>query len=85
MEQGLVWHHLPIRDVSVPDSSFEENWESVGAELRGRLQRGESLVVHCHGGLGRGGTVAARLLVELGEVPAKALERVRADNGGIRR
>jgi len=79
---GLVWHHLPIRDVAVPDSSFEDRWESVGAELRGRLHRGEGLVVHCRGGLGRAGTVAARLLVEFGEVPAKALERVRAVRPG---
>jgi ADP-ribosyl-[dinitrogen reductase] hydrolase len=79
---GLVWHHLPIRDVSVPDASFEAAWESVGAELRDRLQRGESLVVHCRGGLGRAGTIAARLLVELGELPAKALEQVRAVRPG---
>ena len=80
--QGLVWHHLPIRDVSAPDASFEHAWKSVGAELRQRLRRGESLVVHCRGGLGRAGTVAARLLVELGEAPAEALERVRAVRPG---
>ena len=79
---GLAWYHLPIRDVSVPDSSFEAVWESVGAELRERLQRGEGLVVHCRGGLGRAGTVAARLLVEFGELPARALEQVRAVRPG---
>jgi ADP-ribosyl-[dinitrogen reductase] hydrolase len=80
--QGLVWHHLPIRDVAVPDDGFEETWKSVGVELNQRLQRGEGVVVHCRGGLGRAGTIAARLLVECGEVPAKALERVRAVRPG---
>jgi ADP-ribosyl-[dinitrogen reductase] hydrolase len=80
--QGLVWHHLPIRDVSVPDASFENAWQAIGPDLRQRLHRGEGLVVHCRGGLGRAGTVAARLLVELGEAPARALSRVRAVRPG---
>ena len=43
---------------------------------------GESVVVHCRGGLGRTGLVAARLLVELGESPVSALVRVRAARPG---
>jgi ADP-ribosyl-[dinitrogen reductase] hydrolase len=57
-------------------------WESVGAELRERLRRGEGLVVHCRSGLGRAGTIAARLLVEFGEHPETALEQVRAVRPG---
>jgi len=43
---------------------------------------GQSIVVHCRGGLGRTGMVAARLLVELGEKPVTALQRVRAARPG---
>ena len=43
---------------------------------------GESVVVHCRGGLGRTGLIAVRLLVELGESPVSALVRVRAARPG---
>ena len=76
--QGLDWYHLPIRDVSVPSAAFEAEWKSAGMALRTRLLGGESVVVHCRGGVGRTGLVAVRLLVELGEAPASALQRVRA-------
>jgi ADP-ribosyl-[dinitrogen reductase] hydrolase len=79
---GLDWYHLPIRDVSVPSNAFETQWRTSGEELRGRLLGGQSLVVHCRGGLGRTGLIAARLLIELGEVPRKALQRVRAARPG---
>ena len=79
---GLDWYHLPIRDVSVPSSAFETQWRTSGEELRGRLLGGQSLVVHCRGGLGRTGMIAARLLIELGESPPRALQRVRAARPG---
>jgi len=79
---GLAWYHLPIRDGSIPDAHFEARWLSSGPELLGRLRSGESLVVHCRGGLGRTGLVAARLLIELGEPPPDALRRVRAARPG---
>jgi ADP-ribosyl-[dinitrogen reductase] hydrolase len=52
--------------VSVPDAQFEERWAIAGKELRSMLRRRSDVVVHCRGGLGRAGTIAARLLVELG-------------------
>jgi ADP-ribosyl-[dinitrogen reductase] hydrolase len=75
--QGLDWYHLPIRDVSVPSAAFELAWKEAGRKLRTRLLGGESVVVHCRGGLGRTGLVTARLLVELGKAPASALQQVR--------
>jgi ADP-ribosyl-[dinitrogen reductase] hydrolase len=75
--RGLAWHHLPIRDQGVPEERFERRWAEVGPELRDRLVRGKRLLVHCKGGLGRSGLVAARLLVDLGEAPAGAIARVR--------
>jgi ADP-ribosyl-[dinitrogen reductase] hydrolase len=40
------------------------------------------VLLHCMGGLGRSGMVAARLLVELGEEPRTAIQRVRAARPG---
>ena len=82
LAQGLDWYHPPIQDVSVPTAAFEEQWTDVGETLRTRLLEGQSIVVHCRGGLGRTGLVAARLLIELGEKPVVALQRVRAARPG---
>ncbi len=79
---GIRWWHLPIRDLGTPDEGFETSWREVGHELRSLLRGGVSVALHCHGGLGRTGTVAARLLVELGSAPALAIERVRSVRPG---
>lgn len=73
----MEWHHLPIVDVSVPDEKFDAEWSSHSYELRGLLQRGNRILVHCRGGIGRAGMIAARLLVEFGCGPAEALATVR--------
>jgi ADP-ribosyl-[dinitrogen reductase] hydrolase len=80
--RDMKWFHLPIVDVSIPDERFEQEWDIAGQELRSRLCRGLDVLVHCGGGLGRAGTIAARLLVELGMRPAKAIARVRAARPG---
>ena len=49
----------------------------VGEGLRGRLRDGFSVLVHCKGGLGRAGTIAARLLIELSLSPREAVYAVR--------
>ena len=43
---------------------------------------GGHFVLHCWAGLGRTGTVAARLLVELGADPAAAIDLVRGSRPG---
>ena len=82
LAMGLDWYHLPIRDVSIPTPEFETQWRASGQALRERLLGGQALVVHCRGGLGRTGLIAARLLIELGESPPTALRRVRAVRPG---
>ena len=81
-EAGLEWHHLPIRDVDVPDERFERLWTYSGHALRGKLRAGETIVVHCRGGLGRTGMIAARLAIEFGVAPEQALRRVREARPG---
>jgi protein-tyrosine phosphatase len=41
-----------------------------------------TIVVHCHGGIGRSGTIVAACLVAAGADPARALEIVRAERPG---
>lgn len=74
---GIRWWHLPIRDRDVPDEAFEARWRTTGPELHALIGQGCAVALHCHGGLGRTGTIAARLLVELGSTPGEAIARVR--------
>lgn len=76
-DRHMEWWHLPIPDVSPPGSDFEIGWRVVGEAIRDRLRMKFDVLVHCKGGLGRAGTVAARLLVELGENPDAAIRKVR--------
>ena len=80
--RGIDWHHLPIVDVSTPDARFNEPWKTVGPRLIAELARGGKVLVHCRGGLGRAGMVAACLLVEAGVASGEAIRRVRAVRSG---
>ena len=55
---------------------FEQAWETAGEGLRSILRSGFDVVVHCRGGLGRAGLMGARLLIELGMEPSKAIAKV---------
>jgi len=78
LARGLQWHHLPIADLNVPGPGFETVWHAVAVQLCQMVTEGGRVLVHCRGGLGRAGTVAACLLVELGVEPQDAVRRVRA-------
>lgn len=81
----MKWFHCPIPDFSGPGGLFEAAWVQRGAgkQVREILKSGGSVVVHCRGGIGRAGTIAARLLVELGvAIPPEALRRVRRARPG---
>lgn len=61
---GLKWHGLPITDGAAPDERFLAPWTTLGPALCDELIAGRRLVVHCKGGLGRAGTVAALILLD---------------------
>lgn len=79
---GMGWAHLPIRDVDVPDAAFDAVWPELLLELGRRLHAGERVLLHCRGGLGRTGLVAALLLIEEGAAPEDAIRSVRAARPG---
>ncbi len=81
-DTGMRWLHAPIKDVDVPDARFETRWSLLGHVLRQELLAGRNVLVHCRGGRGRAGMIAARLLVELGEDPEAAIAQVRAVRPG---
>ncbi len=73
-----IW--FPIPDVSVP-SDMDATVALVG-DIVGHMRRGETVVVHCRGGLGRSGTIAACVLVARGRTPAEAIRMVRSARPG---
>lgn len=79
---GLDWYHLPIPDMDAPGWQFERRWLYAGVRLRRFLRRGGKVVIHCRVGIGRSGTIAARLLIELGLPVAEAISLVRKARPG---
>ncbi len=65
LAHGMDWSHLPIRDVDIPAAPFDAVWDGVRATMLTRLEDGGRVVLHCRGGLGRTGIVAALLLIEI--------------------
>ncbi len=75
---GLDYRWLPVPDqgtCSLSEAVDLVRW------CREGLERGESVVITCMGGLGRSGMVAACTLVDLGASPAAAIASVRAARG----
>lgn len=75
-ERNIEWYHCPIEDFHPPGDAFEDKWADAGPKVRAMLCAGEKVVVHCHGGKGRSGTIAARLLIEL-RVASSAQDAIR--------
>jgi ADP-ribosyl-[dinitrogen reductase] hydrolase len=79
---GIKWFQLPIPDAGIPDQRFEEMWRNAGPRLRTLLKDRHNIVIHCKGGLGRTGTIAARLLIEFGADAKSAIQSVRKARPG---
>jgi ADP-ribosyl-[dinitrogen reductase] hydrolase len=78
----MQWLHLPIADYSPPGPDFERAWKAEGRRLQDLLGAGFDILVHCKGGLGRAGTVAARILVEAAMTADDAIRQVRLRRPG---
>lgn len=80
-EHGIrsVW--FPVRDQSVPTSAAE--FHRLVKEVCSELSRGSTVVIHCMGGLGRTGLLAAASLVAVTDMsPNEAIAEVRESRPG---
>jgi len=64
---GMSWIHLPIEDDCAPRDEFFRAWEKHAEEIHGLLQSEKNIAIHCKGGSGRTGLVAAQILIERGQ------------------
>lgn len=76
-EHNMQWLHLPIEDDSIPDDVFEEKWNQVSFDILSELQQGK-VALHCMGGSGRTGLLAARILLALGWSPDEIFAQVKS-------
>lgn len=72
------WAHLPVEDFGAPSAAIHGVWPDLSTAIRQALSGGGRVLVHCRGGCGRSGMIVLRLMVECGEPPDKALDRLRA-------
>src|SRR5581483_9783435 len=45
--RGIIWMHLPIRNLSTPSSVWEQSWIAAGDALRRELASGGRFAMHC--------------------------------------
>ena len=81
-KHNLKWIHIPIADLKAPDHEFKKKWITTKTLLKNELLKGNNIVLHCKGGIGRSGTIAALILIEHGEENANAIKCVRKKRQG---
>ena len=72
-DADIAWAHLPTADYDTPG----DGWDALAIAVQSELADGHKVLLHCMGGCGRSGTAALRLMIEAGEAPEPALNRLR--------
>lgn len=78
IRRGLQWFHLPIADDHAPEADFVRAWQLQRAGVHRLLDGGKKIAIHCKGGSGRTGLMAAQILIERGWSTDAAIAAVKA-------
>lgn len=65
-QAGMHWFHFPVEDDAAPGPAFEDAWAANRDAVMALLSRQGSIAIHCRGGSGRTGFMAALILRETG-------------------
>ena len=76
-KKNISWLHFPIKDFGTVDKHREVLWNTISKNVHQKINEGSRILVHCRGGCGRTGMIVLRIMVEFGENPDKALQRLR--------
>lgn len=74
----LQWFHFPIEDDAPPEEAFHQAWGSKNEQIFEILDRSGSVAIHCKGGSGRTGLMAAIVLCERGMRHDQILAQVKS-------
>lgn len=77
-ELGLHWYHLPVDDDGAPGECFQQAWSKEKASILSMLDQQQTIAIHCKGGSGRTGLMAAIIMLERGYGLAQATAEVQA-------
>ena len=76
-KSGMIWFHLPVEDDAAPAEAFEQAWQAHKPEVLALIEQGKCVAIHCRGGSGRTGFMAAVVMRELGMGEAHATHLVK--------
>jgi protein-tyrosine phosphatase len=65
-QAGMGWFQLPIEDDAPPGPAFEQAWAAHRDAVMSLLSQHHGIAIHCRGGSGRTGFMAALILRETG-------------------
>lgn len=75
---GIQWVHLPVEDDESPEQAFTEKLHQHKSELLELINNKATIAIHCKGGSGRTGLIAAVLLLESGQSWQRVKEQVQS-------
>jgi protein-tyrosine phosphatase len=69
---GMRWFHFLVEDDAAPGPAFEQAWAANRDAVKALVSQRGSVAIHCRGGSGRTGLMAALILREMGMDAARA-------------
>ena len=75
---GIRWFQIEIEDDCAPGADFIAKWQAASPALHQVVDNGGKVAMHCMGGSGRTGLLAAHLLLEKNWDMSKIVQEVQA-------
>ncbi|NOH96489.1 cyclin-dependent kinase inhibitor 3 family protein [Vibrio sp. 99-70-13A1] len=75
---GMQWFQIEIEDDRAPGADFDAKWQAASPTLHDVVNNGGKVAMHCMGGSGRTGLLAAHLLLEKNWGIEKVVQEVQA-------
>lgn len=75
---GMQWFQIEIEDDCAPGADFAAKWQAASPALHQVVDNGGKVAMHCMGGSGRTGLIAAHLLLEKSWDLSKIVQEVQS-------